>query len=503
MKKLNKEEILEKILIIFLVMQPIFDLKIFYNSISTLIRTIFIAILFGIYFFYSKNKKKYILIIYPILLCVYFIFHHFNAMNFKSFVPGNFNYSIIKEMLYLLKMIVPILLIYILYKSKLKDNKINFIIKSIVVIISLIIIITNLLGISYGSYSDTLIKSNFFSWFDYDHNYTYKDLASKGLFEFANQISAVLLTFLPFIIYEAVSNKKLKNICILIINVWALILLGTRVASLGVAIVFSYTICSFVFIRILKKDKLDFDLKKIINVFPILLIYFLLLPINPMNNRISEINNQIDVETSVIAYKDASNDSLQNIKESSVVEKNVNNESNIEKLKLQYIEENYKSKLINENFILNRYPYQYDVEFWTNILEKDVSFRTNYRYLEKQMVKRVVQINNNPFDKFLGITDTRLQNIFNIEQDFIVQYYALGVIGLILVFIPYVALLVYYIYKIIVSKLSCLNITNILAFITILMVFAIAYNSGNLFNSLSFTIYFAILFYKLCNLQEN
>lgn len=501
MKKLNKEEILEKILIIFLVMQPLFDLKIFYNSISTLIRTIFIVILFGIYFFNSKNKKKYILIIYPILLCIYFIFHHLNAINFKSLVPGNFNYSIIKEMLYFLKMIVPILLIYVLYKSKLKDNKINFIIKSIVVIISLIIIITNLLGISYGSYSDSLIKSNFISWFDSDNNYTYKDLASKGLFEFANQISAVLLMFLPFIIYEAISNKNLINICILIINVWGLFLLGTRVASLGVGIVFVYTICSIVFIKIVKKDKVDFKLKKIINVFPILLIYFLLLPINPVNNRISEINNQIDVEVSATVYEEVSNDSLQNIKETNIVEENVNDESYMEKLRLQYIEENYKSKLINENFILNRYPYQYDVEFWTNILEEDVSLRTNYRYLEKQMVKRVVQINNNPFDKFFGITDTRVQNIFNIEQDFIVQYYALGIIGLILVFIPYILLLLHYIYIIVVNRLLCLSITNILAFITILMIFAIAYNSGNLFNSLSFTIYFAILYYKL--IKEN
>lgn len=503
MKKLNKEEILEKILIIFLVMQPIFDLKIFYNSISTLIRTIFIVILFGIYFFNSKNKKKYILIIYPILLCIYFIFHHLNAINFKSLVPGNFNYSIIKEMLYFFKMIVPILLIYVLYKSKLKDNKINFIIKSIVVIISLIIIITNLLGISYGSYSDSLIKSNFISWFDSDNNYTYKDLASKGLFEFANQISALLLMFLPFIIYEAISNKNLINICILIINVWGLFLLGTRVASLGVGIVFVYTICSIVFIKIVKKDKVDFKLKKIINVFPILLIYFLLLPINPVNNRISEINNQIDVEVSATVYEEVSNDSLQNIKETNIVEENVNDESYMEKLRLQYIEENYKSKLINENFILNRYPYQYDVEFWTNILEEDVSLRTNYRYLEKQMVKRVVQINNNPSDIFLGITNTRLQNIFNIEQDFVVQYYALGIMGFILVFATYILLLLYYIYRVIGSKLSCLNITNILAFITILMIFVIAYNSGNLFNSLSFTIYFAIVCYKLYNVQED
>ena len=42
MKKIRIESILENIIIIFLIIQPIFDLKIFYNSISTLIRTVII-----------------------------------------------------------------------------------------------------------------------------------------------------------------------------------------------------------------------------------------------------------------------------------------------------------------------------------------------------------------------------------------------------------------------------------------------------------------------------
>ena len=56
MKKI--EHTLENAIIVFLVIQPIFDLKIFYNSISTLIRTITIIVLFSIYFVKSTNKKK-------------------------------------------------------------------------------------------------------------------------------------------------------------------------------------------------------------------------------------------------------------------------------------------------------------------------------------------------------------------------------------------------------------------------------------------------------------
>jgi len=109
--KINSLKKADIFLIIFLIIQPIFDLKIFYNSISTLIRVVIILGFFSYYFLTNKNNKKYYLLIYPLLVFVYFIFHHINAMNFNSLVPGNFNYSIIKEGLYFVKMLCPFLLI--------------------------------------------------------------------------------------------------------------------------------------------------------------------------------------------------------------------------------------------------------------------------------------------------------------------------------------------------------------------------------------------------------
>lgn len=493
MEKIKNKKYLEYVLIAFFIIQPIFDLKYFYNSISSLIRTIIVLVLFAIYFICSKNKKKYILIGYPILLTLYFIVHHINALNFKSVVPGNFNYSIIKEMLYFIKMLVPILLIYILYKSKISGKKVNTIINTLVIIIGLIIIITNLLGISYGSYTDTKITSNFISWFT-NNNYTYKDLASKGLFEYANQISAILLMFLPFVIHNNIKINNVKSVLILLINLLALTMLGTRVAVLGTIIVFVYTILSIFFMKFIKKYK-EYNIKKFISTTAICIMYVLILPSNPMFNRVHEMNNQIDVEIQPVINHNINNADLNDV--SKIENNNYENENK----DIKFIEENYKKKLIHDHFILSSYPYQYDTEFWLNIFNKDVYSRTNYRYLEKAMVKRVVEINNNYLDKLFGITNTRLQNIFNIEQDFIVHYYALGIIGTILVFLPYTVLILYYIYKAISSKFKKCTMDNVLAFITIFMTFAIAYNSGNLFNSLSFTIYFTILYYKLLYIE--
>ncbi len=69
-----------------------------------------------------------------------------------------------------------------------------------------------------------------------------------------------------------------------------------------------------------------------------------------------------------------------------------------------------------------------------------------------------------------------------------------GIIGVILVFAPYFILLIMFAYKIIKSNFKGINILNLLGFITILFIFAISYMTGNMFNSLSFTIYFVLCF---------
>ena len=82
MKKIFQNEFVNKLLIAFFIIQPIFDIKLFYNSISTLIRVIIIFGFFLYYFIKQKNKKKYYLLIYPFLISIYFIFHHINAVIF-------------------------------------------------------------------------------------------------------------------------------------------------------------------------------------------------------------------------------------------------------------------------------------------------------------------------------------------------------------------------------------------------------------------------------------
>lgn len=502
-QKLNN--IISKILIIFLIIQPIFDLKIFYNSISTLIRVIIIFALFSYYFFTSKNKKKYWLLIYPCVLGMYFIFHHFNALNFTSLVPGNFNYSILKEFLYFVKMISPFLLIYCLYKANYSSETIIDVMKYLVLIIGIVMVVSNLFGFAYGSYSDAPIQANFFEWFNPDSPYNYRGLASKGLFEFANQISAILIMFLPFMTYNLLQKRSISNWITLALNAFSLILLCTKVSVLGILVVLFYTVFSFIFVRIIQKKNLT--LKKYAPIGIVLIVYCLLLPVNPMFGRIQRRATVVENYTTEIKneiIQDNNNTVSDEIEEVEPIEDMPKPLESIaptvvsetDKM-IDYIEKNYKSKKIQDPFLFEYYPYKYDPEFWYNFLQNDIWKTTDYRFIELSMVQRVVEINNNPMDKWFGITNTRLQNIFNIEQDFIVQYYALGIIGTIAVFLPYFILLGIFIYNTIKNKFKNLNIINLLAGITIIFLFGIAYFSGNLLNSLSFTVYFTLCFYLM------
>ena len=213
-------------------------------------------------------------------------------MHFHSLVPGDFNYSMIKEALYFVKMLSPFLLIYCIYKAELSHDTIINIMKSLILIIGLVIILSNIFVVSYGNYSDSIIKANFFEWFNNNSTYTYKDLASKGLFEYGNQISAILIMFLPFAIYLFAKKHTAINLITLIVDVFALTLLCTRVSVIGVFIVFIYTAFAYSFVYIMSKKR--FNTKGVLPICVVLLVYSSLLPINPMFNRINERQTVID-----------------------------------------------------------------------------------------------------------------------------------------------------------------------------------------------------------------
>lgn len=90
MNKSKRNNFINIILILFLLIQPIFDTKYFYNSISTLIRVIIIFSVFLYYFITSKNNKKYLLLIYPAILRYLFYFPSYKCYEIQFFSTRKF-----------------------------------------------------------------------------------------------------------------------------------------------------------------------------------------------------------------------------------------------------------------------------------------------------------------------------------------------------------------------------------------------------------------------------
>ncbi len=446
-----------KLLNMLLITLPIFLLGSFYNSIVTLALLITVVMLFIMLLYTNKGSRKnvkYIIAYFSIVL-VYYIFHHLNSNNFNSLVPGNFNYNLYDEILQIAKLCVPILFIYIIRHTKI--NKMFFIklIKYYILFVAGSIVITNIFVISESSYADQIIKGNIFSWFS--NGYYYADLASKGYFMYANQICLILNILFVISFYYFINKKINFNYIILIII--ASLMLGTRVSSIGLAAIF---IVVFIFTILYKITKqIDYSKKDILKTISLMILFGILLPYSPSIRRVETYDLLNAKTTYILAYEEK----LEEKKELS---------------KEEYIEENYEELKINANFIINRYPYQYDPDFWYEILQQDESSRTNYRYLETEMIKRVIEINDNNNDVFFGITNSRVQNIFNIESDITLQYYAYGIIGLIL----FLGIYIYQTFKMTFAYFKTNKYYHFIKASICAITFFIAYLSGNIFNQL-------------------
>ena len=148
---------------------------------------------------------------------------------------------------------------------------------------------------------------------------------------------------------------------------------------------------------------------------------------------------------------------------------------------------------------MTSYPYKYDRKFWNNIVKQDVKLTGNARYMELSIAKRIKKINNNKWDKYFGLTYTRVINAFNIEQDFVMQYYSIGIIGIILFLGFYIFIILYSIIKILFDLKNKFNEKNIsLLFGSSFMLFS-SYYSGNILNSISMIIPLTLILSVLYN----
>lgn len=458
----NVKNIIENVTVFFLFLLPLFSTVFLYNKISTLIQIIFVFLLLFVTLIFYKDSRKNIkwMILYYVLCLIYLGVSFYHQEYFKSLLPSSYDFNIVSELLMILKLITPITFIYSLYYIKLPFKKYMLVLKVWCILFAGSIVLTNIFKISLGSYSDTFITKNIFEW--NKHNY-YKYTASKGYFMYANQVSALCIIFLLMFIYDYLYNSKKSIIYILLVS-FAMLMLGTRVSTLGGLLTLVFAIIFYFIINIF--NKISIKKRIYILVIPVL-GWVLLLQVSPYNNRSIELNRSMNRhmdDTSIVDDKAIVMDDTS---------------MNVDKTK--YVYQNYNKDYLPKVFFEKYYPIKYDEEFWYNFVKNNSIDKINYRYIEKSIIRRVVEVNNNPLDKYIGISNTRIQNIVNIESDFYLHYYAFGIIGSIILLVIYLILFIY-------TFNNFVKIQNYYAFTmlscVVLFLFS-AFLTGNIINSIN------------------
>lgn len=199
-----------------------------------------------------------------------------------------------------------------------------------------------------------------------------------------------------------------------------------------------------------------------------------LLFVSPAMNRSYELDQDFDKTTikEEVAVNDKQTDSHDKTDE-----------------KIAFVYQNYNPAYLPAVFFEEYYPIKYDKDFWYDFVNKYRPEDTNYRLIENEIIKRVVEINNNKYDKFFGIGNSTVQHIVNLERDFLLHYYTYGIIGSILLLIVYIIMPIIALIKFVKEK-------NYYSFIIALGVFLFilsAYLTGNIINSMTTIIAFALI----------
>jgi len=519
--KFSKENVINYLLLILFFLQPILDIfylnnnsfEIFGFQLSTLIRLSIFAIISFLFILKFKNLKfKKIFIGYLILNILYFIIHYWNAMNFNSYIPGNLNFSVFEEVFYYIRMIIPIFLIYYIFNSNnVKEKDFNNSIYICVGIIIFSIFISNIFKFSLCSYSDNIISGNILDWFINPGKFGYLSLASRGIFNNIIVYYLVIL-LLPYIIYLFFTNEGKKNFInyiFIIIAMFSSFMAGTKATTLGFIILI---VCSFLlnlFFSIIKKEN-KFLIRK--NLFLICIIFFSIFMIDysPMTNRNVtdkkiENNKQEQVEDEknsiIIADEEEITKYLTKEEKKTIKEYkdeklevedilNVIQDESVKKIMLvDILSNNYYYYGFNLKFIETAYSYKYDPIFWKNLIDSTYYYeRSNNRMVVRKIFDRIFEVNNNSYDKYFGITYSRTSKVFNLERDFLYQYYSMGIVGCILLLGPYIFIVLFSGIYMLIHYKTKLNLKNCSLLLGIGLTLCLAFYSGNTLENLTITI---------------
>lgn len=428
-----KNTIMVKLLYLFLLMHPIMDLltalmtrfEIGIISIGVIIRGLFLLFMIMYLFFFnsSKYKKKsikYLLILF-IFCILYFITKKELIVNISFFLT---------ELIYMFKyMYFPIIFICLMNffdQYKIDRKKIINIFIINLIIYAILIIIPFLTNTGFNSYAKN------------------RGIGVVGWFFSANEIGAILTIIFPLLFLYINKNVKLSIVISLIIVLFSVMLIGTKVAFFGCIGAIVVTLIYYL-INFKKYKKMHF-------ILTILLLIFMFL-ISSKLPVMKNINNRIN------QYNSANITITQESDQSSIEKENTQEEK-------QKIKTSPKVILSSRDKLLTRI---YNI------------------YENSDLTEKLFGVG---FSNRTTIDNPRIEKI--IEMDFFDIVLRYGIIGLIIYSIPFIITAIFII-KYLISNKFKMTLEQYLFGYSILIGFASGFIAGHVFSSPPVSIYIALL----------
>lgn len=490
MEKLNKlidrafEEVKSKLskvlvskwLVIFIAIQPILDFYIFFEtsknslssfSFSTVIRFLFMGAI-AIWFWLDSSRlaRKKIAIALTVI-SVYVLLHWlFSGLLYRG--PGNFSW--LGEIFYLARLSILLLMLCVSGRINLNKKQFEALIYSLIFLISGVIVSLNLIGKSLGSYTHQFTSITIFNWrFDPSQN-SFLRSATKGVFMYANQVSSILVFLLPLAISYYFKKPTMIKFMAIFMTVLAGLMLGTRVAAIGLIIIVLISLASYVVFNRDRVKKMTWWLSTLV------VGWALSFGMSPVIMRQYANNDNKDPQDS---------HTRQIIKNLAEVEKTNNRD-----LLAEFIGNNYKAMSISHETITINYSYKKDPVFWASIFKEPLECRIDNRCIQDKIAGRIASkdVTKQSFGmsialKMFGTGYTRADSLFPIEKDFLSHYRNLGFCGMFIFTAIYIVLLGLAMANFVcVKKDQRLEATLITVSIGMLVV--VAYMSGNTLDSL-------------------
>lgn len=467
-KKINTKNLMENLLVIFLILCPIFDIlsfifrNIFNKSISpsTILRPIIPLIVFIDIFIKSKHKLKIF-----IITAIYGIYAILHLLLFNTANTG-FSYSnVVHEMQYVMNYTFTIIILFI-YIFAFKDKEKEKLQKGVISAVS-IYLASILLSIITKTSSATYMEEG---------------TGIKGWFESGNSISAVLV--LAIFVLLSNGNKSYKKIIIgeiIILGIFLCLLIGTRVGLLG----FIIALVSFIFAEIVEKLIKNTKINKKIVVGGIFAIIVVLIIVTVIGSNTIERRKH-----------------LKEI-ESNIVDGSTNQEAHITG-DLMEIKEKIDNNQI-ENTYMNEAQKKSILELYDIANKLEIS---NNDQRMQQLIYNALLVKNqaNPLLIIFGNGYMNQYRELVLEMDIPAFLFNFGVLGFLLYLGPFLAIFAYGVYFGI-RKIKKIDAEYIMYTLGLGLAFAISVFSGYVFFNMSTVTFIAVicalLINKICTIKKS